>query len=824
MPATVSHALSMTTPDNPAYENQPKHWNSAHALTLNLVGSEISGAFDNGGGVTFGLDGGGFITAAAPAGAPSPINFSAGTTSSNIGSVVFSNSNGISFGLNGSTITGTVATNYQSQGAYLTTAMASNRGTDFVQATAAFAGTSASGTINSTGISVSIGPYITTGALSNHSHGNPQLNLTNLSGTTASNSAGFTLSLSANAPGAAAESNAHHLLGANTAGNTTATGSTIGLSGINLTLSGTNGSQIVISGPNQSNLTVSGFLSLSTDGNTMTIGAGPLSFYATGNTTQSSSGTIDGRSITFQGTGGASVGISNGSIVISGATGGAAGDAIRGIAAGGATISTSTVNFSNSNGISFGFGAAGNSTVLTASHNALTTAMLSNAVTLSNIRVSGGTTSNLLSAITFADSNGISFGLNAGTMTATVKTDYQTAGAYLTTAALSNHSHGVTAGNGGFNFQTLSLSNANGISFGTSAGSAITASHNAITTGRASTDAIGLNTAQTNVTWTVNSSGLSFNAGGYAGTTTGFTGANISGSMTHNTVGLALSLSVAAPGAAAENNWHHALGANTAGNTTASGSTIGLSGINLTISGTNASVLNLSVPATSSLSATGQVSIATNGSTISIGVPEAKTYSGLIAHSQGMRVVGNQGQGTFFVQPLFDAPNFQFDRVVMPIHYSNATNSSGSATLSFYIGLYTRNVSTLSLAMSTSYSNALSASGTVGSYSLFSGMRNLMVPWTTTVTANDYWLGIGSVTASAGANKSFSQFLVSDAASTHAGEYGVANNATKQFYLGQGFYSATTAGVPGSIAFTQIQGTGSLNLRPPLAWFVSATI
>ena len=44
--------------------------------------------------------------------------------------------------------------------------MASNRGSDFVQASAAFAGTNASGTINSTGISVSVGNYITTAALS----------------------------------------------------------------------------------------------------------------------------------------------------------------------------------------------------------------------------------------------------------------------------------------------------------------------------------------------------------------------------------------------------------------------------------------------------------------------------------------------------------------------------------------------------------------------------------------------------------------------------------------------------------------------------------
>lgn len=57
-------------------------------------------------------------------------------------------------------------------------------------------------------------------------------------------------------------------------------------------------------------------------------------------------------------------------VTISGAAGG--GDAIRGIAAGGATRSTSTVNFQDSNGVSFGFGAAGNSTNLTASHNGLT--------------------------------------------------------------------------------------------------------------------------------------------------------------------------------------------------------------------------------------------------------------------------------------------------------------------------------------------------------------------------------------------------------------------------------------------------------------------
>lgn len=51
----------------------------------------------------------GSIIVSVPSGAPSPVNFSAGTTSNDLGSVVFSNSNGVSFGLNGSTITASVA-------------------------------------------------------------------------------------------------------------------------------------------------------------------------------------------------------------------------------------------------------------------------------------------------------------------------------------------------------------------------------------------------------------------------------------------------------------------------------------------------------------------------------------------------------------------------------------------------------------------------------------------------------------------------------------------------------------------------------------------
>jgi hypothetical protein len=144
---------------------------------------------------------------------------------------------------------------------------------------------------------------------------------------------------------------------------------------------------------------------------------------------------------------------------------------------------------------------------------------------------------------------------------------------------------------------------------------------NYITTARASSDAVGLNTAQTNVTWTVNSSGLSLNAGGYAGTGTGFTGTNVSATITHNTAGLSLQLSAGGGGggiAAGVSNTGH-----TAGNTgTFSSGTIVFAGSNsLTLSqstgGANVHTIWLQ-PLQSALSGGGGISLSTIGSTIVI--------------------------------------------------------------------------------------------------------------------------------------------------------------------------------------------------------------
>ena len=220
-----------------------------------------------------------------------------------------------------------------------------------------------------------------------------------------------------------------------------------------------------------------------------------------------------------------------------------------------------------------------------------------------NVLAVAGSTANSTGTVLFSNAAGVTFGMNAGTITASVKTDYLTTaqppGAYLTTAAQSDHSHGnptlaltnltgTTASNSaGF---TLSLSAALGggagdgynsaqftnatanstqpiVWAGNSNGSGnvtmgITGSTVTMSAPSGGGGGVGLNTAATNVTWTVNTSGISLNAGAYlttaqppgaylttadlsqnssryAGTVTGITG---SIGLTVNTSGVSVSI------------------------------------------------------------------------------------------------------------------------------------------------------------------------------------------------------------------------------------------------------------------------------------------
>ena len=184
---------------------------------------------------------------------------------------------------------------------------------------------------------------------------------------------------------------------------------------------------------------------------------------------------------------------------------------------------------------------------------------------------------------------------------------------------------------------------------------------------------------------------------------------------------------------------------------------------------------------------------------------------------------GQQGQASLQFDPE-TFPAVQFDRLLFGLVNTNSSNSSGSHSLSFWAGFYTRNVSTLSLLTSTSSSTALTHSGTAGSYSLYSGQRLFSIPMTTTFTAGNYWMAFLSRTTSGGANGSYSNIVGSAHATNFVGFFGSSHATTVQWTLGQGQYSATTSGMPASVVFSEIVGSNSAAQRPTVIMFGSGTV
>lgn len=212
-----------------------------------------------------------------------------------------------------------------------------------------------------------------------------------------------------------------------------------------------------------------------------------------------------------------------------------------------------------------------------------------------------------------------------------------------------------------------------------------------------------------------------------------------------------------------------------------------------------------------------------NSSIVTASVSGLVQWSSYDAYRDSPLVAGQQGQATLHVQP-YPMPTVQFDRVVLPIIWSNTSNSSNSQTLSLWVGVYTKNASTLSLVSSTSMSTNFTASGTAGSYSLYGGARLLTVGWTGTLQASEYYLGIVSrTTTGGGAGATLSQFCISQANSNFSGILGAASAATAQLTLGLGVYTVSTAGMPSSIGLTQLNGSASMALRAPAIYFNSGT-
>ena len=874
--------------------------------------------FSDSNGISFGMSGSSRVTASytvpSVAGLLSAINISAGSTSGNLSALTLGNANGLTFGLNAGTVTA-------SHNA-LTTARAS---TDAIGLNTAQ--TNVTWTVNSSGLSFNAAGYAgTTTAVT----GNALLTLNslglrmdgvglagtstgfagaNISGSLTHNSAGLNLSLSVAAPGGggAGISAGTQSVNTGTVVFSDSNGISFGMSGSSRvtasytvpSVAGLISAVNISAGTTSNNLAAMTFSNLNgvtfgLNGSVVTASVAAVGGAQTGlSGLANSETTYTSGSVTFSALGAITIRSTTGQqfqFSVNSQTAQTANVVVP--SAGTQTATSGTIVFADSNGLSFGMSG---SSQITASHNGLTSQSVQTQSIVQGI--SAGTQVGRTGDIVFSNSNGISFGMSGSSRVTASYTVPSVAG--LLSAI------NISAGTTSNNLSALTFNNLNGITFGLNA-STITASHNGLTTARASNDAIGLNTAQTNVTWTVNSSGLSFNAAGYAGTTTaitgnalltlnslglrmdgvglagtstGFTGANISGSMTHNSAGLAVSLSVAAPGGGgmgisagtqsvntgtmifadsngisfgmsgssritasytvpsqtvtisatsnttgsssgtaalsglifkgqgaasvgisngsiiidapnaaagnvtfsagansaglasivfsnsngvsfglngstitasavggggAESNNVNLLGANTAGNTTASGSTLGFSGINLTLSGTNNSQIIFSAPAVSSLVGASGIGISTAGSTISIYQPVA--LSRFSVAPEGASSAGSaMAQGSMSFQRFFVPDNLSFSRVDLPVLMSlasSATTNTGGLLISSGAVIYSvSGTSTLNPIVGVFGTTTYTYASNTANFNSLSGPRYLSFPLATFLTPGEYYIG-----------------------------------------------------------------------------------
>lgn len=276
--------------------------------------------------------------------------------------------------------------------------------------------------------------------------------------------------------------------------------------------------------------------------------------------------------------------------------------------------------------------------------------------------------------------------------------------------------------------------------------------------------------------------------------------------LSGSTNGGSMTITVSAPnlGAGAMSAGASNLG-NTAGST-------GVTGTRLVLVGTGPISLSQSTDA--------------NGGTLSISAPSPITQSIVQPWPLGNNsAVAQIGNGTVVLSPFCQEQAFSVSRgdILASISVSSSSNSSHAGVLSVWMGVYTRNASTLSLLSSASQSHQWSntSNNSMGS---ISGVRVLSVPFALNNThTGDLFLGVMSRSSTTNANWfTASNVLMSALTNTTVqGLIGEASNSTKQIVPGMGVFSASSAALPDSIAFTQINGQS--NLRLPYVRLVNYT-
>lgn len=493
------------------------------------------------------------------------------------------------------------------------------------------------------------------------------------------------------------------------------------------------------------------------------------------------------------------------------------------------------------------FLAGGNNVTLSQNSNSIT--ISANTAAAANLSISAGASTGAFGGVTFSNANGISFGLANGTITASGGGIGVTLGGN-TAGALALVTSGTMFLAGGNNVTLSQNGNSITISGATAAGLTTGGVYfNGNTTGQSSSSTYQL--TQLNVSgagiislgWSAStlvisapaSTGATQSLYATGNTTQSSSGTASFGSLIFQGAG---NVSVGASNGSvvisgAGGGGGVGLGVSTFGNTAGTTGTLNSGTVVLVGSGavslsqstnTNGATISINGPALSSIMGAGLVSVSTNASTISISVP-GNIASNWMPPYLGSQVTALMGNGTVQVFPALCAANFSATQanIFISMSLSTSSNSSYAGTLSAQIGLYTRNGSTLSLASSGSQSYAFTNTSNNSTGSL-QGFRGLSMPINVNMAPSDLWIAVLTQTSSAGTNWFTAQnVLYSNQVGSYSGLFGAANVSTNQSILGLGQFTATSAALPASIAFSQIVGTNASQALIPAVVFNNVT-
>lgn len=391
---------------------------------------------------------------------------------------------------------------------------------------------------------------------------------------------------------------------------------------------------------------------------------------------------------------------------------------------------------------------------------------------------------------------------------------------------------------------TVVFANSNGVSFGMSLSSQVTASMDAFRS------VIGPGSTATGPTLSfANSNGVSFGVSGQtitasagaavalaAGTQTGATGTVLFSNSNNVSFGMAgSSLVTATASFPAETPFGLSAGSQSVSTGTllfsnSNGISFGMSGSSRITASYTQSTAPAAISAAGSSVSSGTVvfsnsngvSFGMNGNTVT-GSVAAQTIqlSGWSPYYQVSSSGADPGNSSLVVQPLDFPTDVLFSQLIMPISFSAANASTGTASVTFNWAIYTRNVSTLSRLHSTSFSMSFPFNSTNSSAS-FNGFRISSAPWTSTITKGNYWVGVQYQSTTSSQDASISFYVAPNQGIIFSGFVGQGLATSNQVQLGMGVFRSTVTAPPTSMAISDIQGT-QIAARRPYVWTLGGT-